>query len=151
VEESTVIGARELGHVALRARDFDTLYDFYTNKLGFPEFLRFHNSEGKLRLVYLRITDTQCIELFPDAVGEPPPKNHPGVFHICINVDDLDATLADLASRGVPFNDPAKSTRADGNRASGVTDPEGNYLELIQMLPTGAQTQAMARFHAAAR
>jgi lactoylglutathione lyase len=146
-----VIGARELGHVAIRAQDFDTLYDFYTNKLGFPEFLRFHNSEGKLRLVYLRITDTQCLELFPDAVGEQPPPNHPGVFHICINVDDLDATLADLAARDVPFRDPAKSTRADGNRASGVTDPEGNYLELIQMLPTGAQTEAMARFHAAAR
>jgi len=143
-----VIGALEIGHVAIRARDFDTMLDFYTQKLGFPEFLRFDTPEGKLRLVYLRITDTQCIELFPDAVGDPLPKNHPGVFHICLTIDDLDATLADLASRNVAFNDPAKSTRADGNRASGVTDPEGNYIEMIQMLPTGAQTQALQRFHA---
>ena len=143
-----MIGAREIGHVAIRARDFDAMLDFYTEKLGFPEFLRFHTPEGKLRLVYLRITDTQCIELFPDAVGDSPPKNHPGVFHIALTIDDLDATLADLASRAVAYNDPAKSTRADGNRASGVTDPEGNYIELIEMLPTGAQTQAMARFHA---
>lgn len=144
-----MIGAREIGHIAIRARNFETMLDFYTRKLGFVEFLRFHTPEGKLRLVYLRITDTQCIELFPDAVGDPPPKNHPGVFHIALTIDDLDATLADLASRGVAYNDPAKSTRADGNRASGVTDPEGNYIELIQMLPTGAQTQAMAQFHAA--
>ena len=143
-----MIGVSALGHVALRARDFDAMYDFYVNKLGFPEFLRFSTPEGKLRLVYLYITDTQCLELFPDAVGEMPPKNHPGVFHIALTIDDLDATLADLASRGVAYNDPAKSTRADGNKASGVTDPEGNYIELIQMLPTGAQPRAIARFHA---
>jgi len=119
VKEFRVIGARELGHVAIRARDFDTLYDFYTNKLGFPEFLRFHNSEGKLRLRYLRITDTQCIELFPDAVGEPQPKNHPGVFHICINVDDLDATLADLASRDV-IRRRARGRTATVRRASPI-------------------------------
>jgi lactoylglutathione lyase len=143
-----MIGVSALGHVALRAQNFDLLYDFYVNTLGFPEFLRFSTPEGKLRLVYLYLTDTQCLELFPDAVGEAPPKNHPGVFHIALTVDDLDATLADLASRGVPYNDPAKSTRSDGNKASGVTDPEGNYIEIIQLLPTGAQPRAIARFHA---
>ena len=143
-------GVSALGHVALRARDFDTMYAFYTEKLGFPEFLRMATPEGKLRLVYLYITDTQCLELFPDAVGDAPPKNHPGVFHIALTIEDLDAALADLASRGVAYNDPVKSTasRSDGNKASGVTDPEGNYIELIQMVPTGAQPVALAKFHA---
>lgn len=143
-----MIGALGYGHVAIRAKDFDTMYNFYVEKLGFPEFLRFHNAEGKLRLVYLRITDSEYIELFPDGTGEPLPKGNIGVFHICLLVEDLHAMLADLASRGVAYNDPAKSTRADGNLASGVTDPEGNYIEIIQNLPTGAQTQAIARFHA---
>jgi lactoylglutathione lyase len=145
-----MIGISALGHVALRARDFDTMYDFYVHKLGFPEFLRFSTPEGKLRLVYLYITETQCLELFPDAVGEAPPKNHPGVFHIALTIDDLDATLADLDGRGVAYNDPVVSSasRSDGNKASGITDPEGNYIELIQMLPTGAQPRAIARFHA---
>ncbi len=143
-----MIGALGFGHVAIRAKDFDTMHAFYTEKLGFPEFLRFHDAEGKLRLVFLRVTDTEYIELFPDGTGEPLPKGNMGVFHICITVDDLQPMLADLASRGVAYNDPAKSTRTDGNLASGVTDPEGNYIEIIQNLPTGAQTQAITRFHA---
>ncbi len=146
-----MIGALGFGHVAIRARDFDAMYAFYTEKLGFPEFLRFDDAAGMPRLVYLRVTDTEYIELFPGGTGEPLPKGNIGVFHICITVEDLLPMLADLASRGVAYNDPAKSTRSDGNPASGVTDPEGNYIEIIQNVPTGAQTQAIARFHAERR
>ena len=50
-------GITGLGHVAIRVRDVDRTLDFYDGKLGLAELLRLHHDDGRLWLVYLRITD----------------------------------------------------------------------------------------------
>ena len=56
-------------HVALRVGDIDRSLAFYVGKLGFSEMLRLAR-DGRLWLVYLRITDEQYLELFPDGEGD---------------------------------------------------------------------------------
>ena len=56
-------------HVAIRVKDVARTLDFYTKKLGFTEMLRL-DREGRLWLVYLRITDDQYLEVFPEGEGE---------------------------------------------------------------------------------
>jgi catechol 2,3-dioxygenase-like lactoylglutathione lyase family enzyme len=63
-------GFTSLGHVAIRVRDVERTLDFYTGKLGFQEMLRLDREDGRLWLLYLRITDDQFLEVFPEAVGE---------------------------------------------------------------------------------
>ena len=58
-------GISSLAHVALKVKDMDRSLDFYVGKMGFPEMFRLHR-DGKLWIVYLRITDDQYLELFPD-------------------------------------------------------------------------------------
>ena len=41
--------------------------------MGFAEMMRLNRDDGSLWLVYLRITDTQFLELFPDGEGERAP------------------------------------------------------------------------------
>ena len=61
-----------IGHVAIRVKDVGRTLAFYVEKLGFKEMFRLER-EGKLWIVYLRITDTQFLEVFPDAIGDRAP------------------------------------------------------------------------------
>jgi lactoylglutathione lyase len=52
--------------------------------------------------------------------------------HIAIGVDDLDATLAQLAEQGIEPERPPYEVRKGGSRLCFVRDPDGYRCELIQ-------------------
>jgi lactoylglutathione lyase len=131
-----------IGHIALRARDMDAMLHFYRDTLGFDEMLRLNQDDGRLWLVYLRITDTQYLEIFPDGMGETPAREQMGVTHVCWEVDDMDAALAELEERGVPLTTPLRRGRT-GNLQAWITDPDGNRVELMQMNPEGMTLRAV--------
>lgn len=140
-------GITSLAHVALKVRDLDRSLDFYVNKLGFREMMRLDKPDGSpgVWLVYLRITDTQYLELFPDGEGERAPGSEAtAINHVCLGVDDLDATLAFLAQAQVPLTIPKKMA-ADRNWQAWIEDPDGNRIELMQMMPDALQLEAIAR------
>jgi len=133
-----------IGHIALRARDIDAMLHFYRDMLGCDELLRLNQDDGWLWLVYLRLTDSQFLEIFPDATGEPVTREQMGVTHVCWEVADMDAALAELEERGVPLTTPLKRGRT-GNLQAWITDPEGNRVELMQMAPEGMTLRAVER------
>ncbi len=138
-------GITSIGHVAVRVADIDRSLAFYTGRLGFPEMLRLHRDDGSLWLVYLRVTDEQYLELFPDARGgRAPPEDANGLNHLCLTVGDIEAAIAGLVERGVPLLRPLKRG-ADGNRQAWIEDPDGNRIELMQMMPGSLQEQAVER------
>jgi lactoylglutathione lyase len=51
--------------------------------------------------------------------------------HIAVGVDDLDTTLASLASQGIEPERPPYSVREGGSRLCFVQDPDGYRIELI--------------------
>lgn len=57
-------GISGIGHVAIKVRDVEKTLRFYRDSLGFREMLRLFHDDGSLFLVYLRITDTQYLEIF---------------------------------------------------------------------------------------
>ena len=138
-------GFTGLGHVAIRVSDVDRTLEFYSGKLGFEEMLRLQREDGRLWLLYLRITDDQYLEVFPDAVGErAPPQESNGLNHICLTVADLDDVVRQLGARGVPLSRPLK-IGADGNRQAWIEDPDGNRIELMEMAADGLQAKAIER------
>ena len=138
-------GFTSLGHVAIRVSDVDRTLEFYSGKLGFEEMLRLHREDGRLWLLYLRITDDQYLEVFPDAVGaRAPPQESNGLNHICLTVADLDHVVRQLGERGVPLSRPLK-VGADGNRQAWIEDPDGNRIELMEMAADGLQARAIER------
>ena len=138
-------GITSLGHVAIRVRDVDRTLDFYAGKLGLAELLRLHHDDGRLWLVYLRITDDHYLEIFPDAAGERAPGQETnGLNHFCLTVDDIEAVIEQLAERGIPLYRPLKRG-ADGNRQAWIEDPDGNRVELMEMAPDGMQALAIRR------
>jgi lactoylglutathione lyase len=136
-----------IAHVALRIADIDRSLDFYVGKLGFAEMFRL-DRDGRLWIVYLRITDTQYLELFPGGDGEwAPGPNEIGPNHFCLEVNDIDAAISELADKGVSLIQ-AKKKAVDGNNQAWIEDPDGNRIELMQMSEECLQLRAIARLSA---
>ena len=138
-------GISSLGHVALKVKDIERTLDFYVRKLGFPEMMRVNRPDGSLWIVYLRVTDDQYLEIFPDAVGERAPGwDAIGINHFCLCVDDLDSVLTQVEDAGIPLL-IGRKTGIDNNYQAWIEDPDGNRIELMQMTPNAMQFEALAR------
>lgn len=142
------LGLAGIGHVALKVADIERSLAFYRDRLGFQEIMRLNDERGDLWLVYLRITDTQFLELFPDGDGdEGPGSDRTGVHHFCLETADIEATANALRDAGVALTVEPK-TGADFNKQCWIADPDGNRIEFMQMMPNSMQLEAIARMKA---
>ena len=144
-----------IGHVAFRVTSLQRALDFYCNKLGFSEAFRLER-EGQPSpwIVYIQIAPGCFIELFPDpqdAPGTIPAQNPDASYkHVCLLVDDLPATLRELAVRGLETSgSPIQGV--DHNLQYWINDPDGNPIELMQIMPDSPQAAADARMQSISR
>jgi len=120
----------ELIHTCYRITDVDRSVAFY-EALGFEErgwmpirdeainvFMGLPGDGNRLELTYNFGVDSY-------EVGT-------GYGHIAITVDDLDATLANLAEQAIEPERPPYSVRQGGSRLCFVRDPDGYRVELIE-------------------
>jgi lactoylglutathione lyase len=143
------LGLLGMGHVALRVADIDRSLSFYRDTLGFAEMMRLHRDDGSLMLIYLRITDTQFIELFPDGQGTTAPgREVTAINHFCLECADLEETAAALRDRGIRLSVEPKMG-LDHNRQCWIDDPDGNRIEFMQMSPDSMQAEAIRRLRSA--
>ena len=101
---------------------------FYT-ALGYAKLGSVPETEfGSLTMLQLPDDPFVSLELVHDPAR---PVNDIGaVNHLVIQVDDLTATIADLATRGVTADPPAEL--GPGFLTSWLTDPDGYRIELVQ-------------------
>ena len=131
-----------IGHVAFRVADLDTSVDFYCRGLGLREAFRLQDDD-LVRGIYLTVAPGEFIELFPPGtttVRAAPLES--SYRHVCLVVDDLAATLEQLAERGVIPDSEMKKGKRDGNWQAFVSDPDGNKIELMQIDPMSPQAKA---------
>jgi lactoylglutathione lyase len=55
-----------------------------------------------------------------------------GLNHFVIKVESMDATITELAARGVDADPPTSPDGTDDFRTAWITDPDGNRIELVQ-------------------
>jgi lactoylglutathione lyase len=147
------LGISQIAHWALKVPDLEKSLAFYRDTLGFKEMMRIDHWEGPMKgqllLVYLRVTDTQFVELFPNGKGaQSPDEDTTSMHHVCLQVDSIADTVAALKAGGVEiFRGP--SLGKDGNNQCWIKDPDGNRIEFMQMLPGNMQEAAIARIKSA--
>jgi len=138
-----------IAHVALRVKDLDRSLDFYVGKLGFAEMMRLERDGGAVWLVYIRVTDSQFLEIFPEGEGERAPEREAvGYNHMCLAVPDIERAVRELDAAGVALIRP-KKVGTDGNWQTWIQDPDGHRIELMQMAADSMQAAAIARLSAA--
>jgi methylmalonyl-CoA/ethylmalonyl-CoA epimerase len=83
---------------------------------------------GEARLEYLESTDPE------GPVGKFLAKRGPGIHHVCFEVDDIDAAVAELVAKGVRMIDAAPRAGAHGCRVAFIHPAEtgGVLMELSQ-------------------
>ncbi len=120
-----------LVHTCMRVRDIDASLRFYA-ALGFER--RGKLDFGSAYNVYLGLPgDSDKLELTVNVGQDEAYDLGNGYGHIALEVDDLDAKLAQLAEQGVEPEKPPYSPggREDVGRICFVQDPDGYRIELI--------------------
>ena len=126
---------KALAHICFTCRDLEASIRFYQAKLGFRHGFDFINDQGKRTGVYLHIGGRSFIELFQGEVGAPAEK--PSYRHFCLEVDDIEKTVAALRAEGVEVT-PVKMG-SDNSWQAWLADPDGNRIELHQYTPQSKQ------------
>ncbi len=143
----SIPGLQQIAHWALKVFDLDRSLKFYRDTLGFKEMMRLYNDNGDTWLVYLRLTDTQFVELFTNGIGsDAPDEDTTAMNHICLQVDSIADVVAHFHKIGVPLMREAK-LGLDGNNQCWIQDPDGNRIEFMQMLPGNMQEVAIKRLN----
>jgi len=128
-----------MAHACFVVSDLERSLSFYRDQLGLPEAFSFINDAGHRHGVYLHLGGRNFIELFEGTV-EPPAANQ-SYKHICLEVDDIEATVAALRASGVEVSDPKLGT--DESWQAWIVDPEGNRMELHQYTASSWQAPSL--------
>jgi lactoylglutathione lyase len=122
-------------HTAYGVGDLERSVDFY-ERLGFQEIgrvaigtestLLMLNAPGDGEVVRLELVHNRGVGSYE--LGS-------GFSHIVVQVDDLDSTLADLAQKGIGFDEPQHPAGENGPKTSWVRDPDGYRIELVERPP----------------
>jgi glyoxylase I family protein len=117
-------------HVGLVTGQLERMRRFYTEVVGLQETRGFPEH----RIAFLEAGGT-LIEL----LGEDVPSagtGSGGWHHLAWEVDDLDATFAQLVARGAAVSSPPEDFPQDAPafRIAFLRDPDGNLLELVKRI-----------------
>lgn len=129
-QDQRLPGMNGVNHLAFATPKYDEMMTFYTRTLGFPEAFTNRNAAGQPTLTYLQASRGTFVELMPAGANRPAGFTHFGLY-----VDDVSATVARLRERGIQVGEPR--IIGSGSLTVGITDPDGNRLEISE-LPAGA-------------
>ena len=128
--------AKGLEHVAIAVKDLDAAVHYYVHVLGFapPELevvadqkvrtAIFGHGMGRIELI-CPTDPTSSVAKFLEKRGD-------GLHHICVEVDDIVATLAELKAKGVALIDEVPRIGAGGAKIAFV-HPKGGYGVLTEL------------------
>ena len=132
----------ELDHVAIVVADLDESQQAYEG-LGFGVLYRERVEEQGVDIVGMRAGDS-VIELLKPLTSDSPLQRFLGqqrsrLHHLAYRVDDLEAELSRLRSKGVPLIDEKPRRGAHGNRIAFIhpSYSGGTLIELCQPPPAG--------------
>jgi lactoylglutathione lyase len=120
-------------HVGLRVSDRARSVAFYT-AVGYDVVGGVADTEiGELTMLQLPGDEFVSLELVHHRAAGPVAPG--GFSHLVIHVDDVHATVAQLAARGLEVEAPASPDGSDEFWTASLTDPDGYAIELVQWPP----------------
>lgn len=125
-----------LAHVCFVVQDLEPSLHFYCDQLGLPKAFDFINDEGKRFGVYIKVGARSFIEIFEGTLA--PRAESQSYGHCCLEVDDIEATVAALRIQGIEVG--KISMGSDHSWQAWLADPDGNRIELHQYTPESWQT-----------
>ena len=118
-------------HVGLRVADRDRSLAFYT-AVGYEVVGDVPETDlGHLTMLKLPDDEFITVEVVHDPRGVAVGTDS-RLSHLVIQVDSMDATLTELAARGIDAEAPTSPDGSGDLRTTWIVDPDGNRIELVQ-------------------
>jgi len=98
---------KRIEHIAIALKSMDTVKDVLENKLGIPMEYEEHLPRHATTLAMFPVGETYIELLQSDSPQSGTNKwiaeRGEGLFHICLEVDDIDAAMIELKGKGIRF------------------------------------------------
>ena len=135
-QQSRDAGLR-INHVGITVKNFDEAVRFYTATLGFREAYTLRDNNGNPTMTAIQVSRETFLELAPATA-----TRQPGLSHVGIEADDIQATVMKLRRAGAQVPDPRLATNTNATLTN-VTDPDGVRIEFLQLNPDSLQRKAI--------
>jgi methylmalonyl-CoA/ethylmalonyl-CoA epimerase len=133
---------KKIDHVAVAVSDLDAALAAYRQLLGVEPSARELVADQQTETALFRVGES-AIELVAPRGNEGLERflarRGPGLHHLAVEVEDLDAALGELRARGVPLIDAEPRIGAGGHRVAFVHPKAtgGVLLELVEHTAAG--------------
>ncbi len=126
----------KIDHLAIAVPDLDAALSFYRDALGLPvQQVDTVDREG-VKVAFLPIGEShiELVQPIRDDTGIAKwmHKHGAGMHHVCIEVPDIAAMLAQLASKGVELINPQPIQRDNGTRYAFI-HPRSAFGVLVEL------------------
>jgi methylmalonyl-CoA/ethylmalonyl-CoA epimerase len=134
----------KIEHIALAVADLDAAIDHYKKVWDIDVVHRERVDDQGVEEAMLPLGESFLQLLAPTApdstVAKFIERRGEGLHHIAYEVDDLDATLAELKAKGVPLIDEAPRRGGRGHMVAFV-HPKGNHGLLVELIQRPAASE----------
>src|SRR5512139_2869298 len=130
---------RRINHVAIVVEDLDAALGFWRDALGLPLQKTESNPGESVDIAFLPVGESEIELLQPtdpeSGIGKYLAKKGQGMHHLCVEVDDIDATIAQLVAHGVEMINAEPRVRPEGTRYAFVHPKSagGVLVELYEL------------------
>ena len=130
---------KKINHIAIAVKDLDQATKFYQNTLGLPLSSVEVVAEQKTKVVFLKIGESDIELVQPAEPGSPLDKfletRGPGIHHICLEVDDIEAEIKSLLDKGAVMIDQKPRLGAHHSKVAFIHPKSSNgiLIELVEL------------------
>jgi methylmalonyl-CoA/ethylmalonyl-CoA epimerase len=127
---------KQINHIAVVVQDMDKALSFWRDALGMElHGLRDVPAE-KSQVAFLPLPGSEVELVMPttedSGIAKYLAKRGPGMHHVCLEVDDIEAMMAQLKAKGVRLINEEPRTAADGKKYAFV-HPESTSGVLVEL------------------
>lgn len=127
---------KKIDHIAIVVENLDKALGVYRDALGMTVTDVREMPEQDVKMAFLPTGDSEIELLEPlsadSGIGKYLAKRGEGLHHVCLEVDDIDATLADLKAKGAQLIDETPKRGAYGRIA--FIHPKGAHGVLVELV-----------------
>lgn len=130
---------KRINHIAIVVNDIEAALRFWRDALGLDLSEVEHVPEQQASVAFLPVgeSNVELVQPTTDTSGVARflAKRGPGLHHLCLEVDDLEQTLAQLKSKGVRLIDETPRLGSGGKKLAFIhpESTQGVLLELYEL------------------
>lgn len=131
--------ARRIRHIAIAVKDIETARALFSMIAGAPASEAQEVPDQKVKVSFIDTGETKLELIQPTegnvGVAKFLEKRGEGLHHICLEVEDIDATLAEYKRQGIRLIDEQPRIGAEGHRVAFV-HPQATGGVLVELEET---------------